>query len=102
MLRERKNPFDVLKKQGIDGKRIPFMPVSQTPWYSFNRTRNLFIVAGCIVIFMFSNPLGIFYRNIKYNIKLMNERRKFIKELDEEDRRLELTEKIKANSNSKV
>ena len=86
MLREKRNIFDAITK---DGKRVPFMPTAKSRWYSLNRRRNLYIVAGLAVFWMFSNPLGILYRNIKYSVMMGIERYKFRKILDEEDKEWE-------------
>lgn len=75
----------------VEGKRMPFLsPQVKSPWYSLNRRRNLVIISAVAVCWMFSTPLFMIGRSLKYSFKIEYERYKFRKELDREDKILEL------------
>jgi len=88
----KKGSLEELRRQGIDGKRVPFTPSVGTSWYSLSRRRNQVLVAGAVFVWTFSSPLGVMFRSMKYSVKYEIERYNFIKELDEEDRRMEQME----------
>lgn len=79
-------------KQSVEGKpkkRKPFQAKVTLPWYSLNRFRNLVIIAVSGVVWMNWDVGRHVGRSIKHGYRLEQERKKFIAELDEEDRRLE-------------
>src|SRR5438876_279790 len=65
-------------------KRKLFQVKAHTPWYSFDRSRNIVILACFLSLWMFSSPLKIVWRSMKYSFMLEVERYKFQKQLDEE------------------
>jgi hypothetical protein len=87
MLREKPRVY----MNDVEGKRMPFLsPQVKSPWYSLNRRRNLVIISAVAVCWMFSTPLFMIGRSLKYSFKIEYERYKFRKELDREDKILEL------------
>ena len=80
-----------LKKVATDGtKRRPMTAEVVHPWYSPFRRRNM-IIFGCgLVYFLFSKFISDFFKSIVRGKKLEDERRKFLKQLDEEDRIYEM------------
>jgi len=81
--------FEAIKQHGIDGKRLPFMPAVHTPWYSISRTRNVVIISALLFYFAFSEQFNKVGRTLVYSYRLERERSKFLKQLDEEERRLD-------------
>ena len=82
--------------EGKSKKRKPFKTTVELPWYSMNRSRNMLLLVFAAVGWMFWHPICNFKRAVHYGNNLERERRKFLKELDEEDRLFE--EKLAAES----
>lgn len=75
--------------EGNPKKRKPFNTKVQLPWYSTSRLRNVAIISIAAMIFMFWDSFKLAHMGIKHGLMLERERRKFLKELDEEDRLFE-------------
>lgn len=92
----------------FDGpKRRPMADEAKvlTPWYLPYRRRSILYLAVASALFFYSGFMGDIFRSTKRSFKLEKERKKFLKQLDEEDRIYEMRlkaarERLKENANN--
>ena len=78
-----------LKESVVGPKRNPFKKARViVPWYSIYRPRNIWIAGVITLWWMFSGGIHAVRVNVRDSFRLDNERKKFIKQLDEEDKQL--------------
>lgn len=75
--------------EGKTKKRRPFKGQVLRPWYSMRRGGNIFLLAVVGICFMFWPGLVMMKKSIVYDLRLRAERKRFLKQLDEEERVLE-------------
>ncbi|KAI2798783.1 hypothetical protein RDWZM_007261 [Blomia tropicalis] len=69
-----------------EGKRRLIGPAEQkVPWYSMHRSRNILIVATFLSALVFLKPLSDAGVSLYNNYRLIKERNRFKKELENED-----------------
>lgn len=60
------------------------------PWYNVFRKRNMMIIMFGLPLFMFSGFIEDFFKSANRGRKFEEERKKFLEQLDEEDRLYEI------------
>jgi hypothetical protein len=70
----------------LGGRKLFGNPVVRMPWYSIHRFRTQMFLALIMCGFLFSKPIYDFTFAVKKGIQFERERKKFLKQLESEDK----------------
>jgi hypothetical protein len=77
---------EFLGRKSLSGRKLFGNPVVRMPWYSIHRFRNQMALALIMCSVLFSKPIYDFTIAVKKGIRFERERKKFIQQLESEDK----------------